>query len=642
MPGRGSGAEYKHLKLGDVIRDVTLSISTLTLPSPCKKEGMRVVLLRPTCIWSVIRDTLGRVSEPIRRRIRFTALGIVLLLASASFFTGIQWGLPSREADPFLFGDKTPWTGAEIVALAPKAADDRGADVDANPIADRQHTVVLNETDVQRAEIVRRYRLFSNQPDEMITFMSLSRIRENSGDPRLYQYGGLWIYPVGALIKVVLNPKADQAFYLDHPEAFAKFYVVARVYSALFGIAGAWAVYWIVRRLSGGILIPLASALCFAMLPVVVNLSHEAKPHLAGTVLMLLAIIAASKFVETGRTRFAVLSGALCGAAFGMIISALVAFSIPFVMIALRWDASRRRASVLGAALAAGVAVYAVTNPFVLINSIARPERFKSNLQNSTAMYSTGTTGLGNAIGLIIEGASPLVVAVGIAGATFLFAQRLARRQGAPVGGLLEVSVEGDVGWLLFVPATLVTAMFVVLASRKPPEYARFALLVDVALVVAAFAALGRVKNTLPRAIMAVTLLVFTGVCAWPYWVGFVRDCAPMSSRYVAAKDVKQFTDVGARTLRLSSEPAPYCVPPVDLFKTKLLLAPPGSSGSADVVVSLDPMHARNPMSWADVGFVVVSPMGRLRQWHPATTTNENAGVDSATRPNSATTVSSP
>ena len=63
---------------------------------------------------------------------------------------------------------------------------------------------MLNETDSQRAEIVRRYRLYSYQPDEMITFNALRQMKPGAGqlDPKLYQYGGLWVYPVGAMLKV--------------------------------------------------------------------------------------------------------------------------------------------------------------------------------------------------------------------------------------------------------------------------------------------------------------------------------------------------------------------------------------------------------------------------------------------------------
>src|SRR5687767_191076 len=127
------------------------------------------------------------------------ALGLVAALVW--FLVGIDWGLPSRRADAFLFGDRQPWSGKEILALAGGAGVDpnRGADVDVNPITSRDRPVVLNETDAQRAEIVRRYRLYSYQPDEMITFNALRQMNPGARqfDPKLYQYGGLWVYPVG-------------------------------------------------------------------------------------------------------------------------------------------------------------------------------------------------------------------------------------------------------------------------------------------------------------------------------------------------------------------------------------------------------------------------------------------------------------
>src|SRR3954447_14144514 len=148
----------------------------------------------------------------------------VLAFSAIVFLLGITWGLPSRNADPFLFGDHPIWTGKEIAALAGDRSPQQalGADVDRNPIARSNEPVVLNATDQQRAEIVRRYRLYTYQPDEMITMMALGsmRPRVRDFDPKLYQYGGLWIYPVGALIKVFANPKADSTYYIDHPEEF--------------------------------------------------------------------------------------------------------------------------------------------------------------------------------------------------------------------------------------------------------------------------------------------------------------------------------------------------------------------------------------------------------------------------------------
>ena len=127
---------------------------------------------------------------------------VPMLLGAVVFLIGINWGLPSRKVDPFLFGDHPTWTGAQIVNLLGEPASaggvsSIGADVDANP--NKVRPVLINGTDAQRAEILVRYRLYSYQPDEMITFRALRAIPASHGDPKLYQYGGLWIYPVGAL-----------------------------------------------------------------------------------------------------------------------------------------------------------------------------------------------------------------------------------------------------------------------------------------------------------------------------------------------------------------------------------------------------------------------------------------------------------
>src|SRR5689334_6678184 len=106
-------------------------------------------------------------SDRARNRIVLAAL---LAFSAAVFLAGITWGLPSRAVDPYLFGSHPVWTGAQITQLAGgrTANPSLGSDVDINPIAQRQSPIVLNQTDNQRAEIVRRYRLYTAQPDEMI------------------------------------------------------------------------------------------------------------------------------------------------------------------------------------------------------------------------------------------------------------------------------------------------------------------------------------------------------------------------------------------------------------------------------------------------------------------------------------------
>jgi hypothetical protein len=548
-------------------------------------------------------------TEPARRR---TLMAVLIAIAAGVFLTGINWGLPSRWVDPYLFGDEPVWSGEKILSLAPSDANTLGADVDANPLAKRSYPIVLNDTDETRAEIIRRYRLFSHQPDEMITFKSLARIKQFKGDPRLYQYGGLWMYPVGAMLAVadlvgyvdLRGGPEGQAYYLDHPEAFGRFYVVARLYTVLWGLIGVWAVFWIVHRLTASDLAAAVGALCYAFMPVVVNMAHEAKPHLPGAVLMLLSVIAATKFVETGRTRWWVLTGALCGAAFGMVISCLVGFAVILIMTLLRDDPWPRRINVMFGATMVGFAVYFVTNPYVLINGIAAPEILRSNLSNSTAMYGKrGLGGIGNGLLLVIEGASIFVFVTALmAGFHWLIepliervVMRTRRSDHAPFR---------PPGWLLLCVASLVGVQFLLLAEGKPAEYARFAIVLDVTLAIIGVAALHALTRGVLRSLGFVALVVGVAYFSLPYLRAFVADSGPRGTRQVAARQVQELHG----HVEVIAEPAPYSCPPVNLFQRSILLVRPAEPLTAQVRIAAvdDRDHMPNAsISWANKRFVI-------------------------------------
>src|SRR5260221_14715495 len=113
----------------------------------------------------------------------------------------------------------------------------------------------------------------------MVTFKALAGMKASRFDPRMYQYGGLWIYPVGALLKVadrlgLVTVRPDFNYYLDRPEEFGRFYVVARVYSGLWGLVGVWGVFALVRRFSNRLIVPATAAACFIFLPIVINGAH--------------------------------------------------------------------------------------------------------------------------------------------------------------------------------------------------------------------------------------------------------------------------------------------------------------------------------------------------------------------------------
>src|SRR2546421_6856195 len=110
---------------------------------------------------------------------RFYLLG-PMILAAGVFLAGINWGLPSRKVDSFLFGDRPVWSGQQIVdLLGERGSLSIRADVDVNP--NRLRPIIVNDTDAKRAEILVRYRLYSYQPDEMITFRALASMPRTRG-----------------------------------------------------------------------------------------------------------------------------------------------------------------------------------------------------------------------------------------------------------------------------------------------------------------------------------------------------------------------------------------------------------------------------------------------------------------------------
>lgn len=521
-------------------------------------------------------------SLAIRRRVLLAAL---VVLSFFVFFTGIHWGLPSRAADSFLFGDVPVWSGEKIMALAGERSDDArlGSDVTRYHVNGRDRIQVLNDNDRDRAEIIRRYRLYPAQPDENLPLLAIGRMRpaKFDFDPRLYQYGGLFLYPLAALYKLAgacgyLHVTTNAAYYVDHPEAIARFYVVTRAWAAIWGVVGVIAVFWIARRLVGAFAAASAAALAFMFMPAVINQAHEAKPHLQGAVLLLCAVIAAQRFVETGRRSAAWSTGAVCGAAFGTVLTSLAAFATLPVMVMLRsitWG--ERIRLLLGAALI-GVAVYGITNPYVPINLVRNRAVLRSNLGNSTDMYHVGgwASGIPRGARLIAEGASPGLAIAGAFAALVAIARGIRGRRRDPnasSGGRFSL------GCLLAAPAVLLLAQFFSLAAGKPGEYGRFAIYSDTVLALAALCATALwVQSKAVRAIIGAVLVVTTMIFGANYLEHFRRDASGDSTRFEAARAIQLLANGMPASIGLWAEPAPYSVPPVDLFRNRLVLLPRG------------------------------------------------------------------
>lgn len=504
-------------------------------------------------------------------------LALLLAAGAVVFGIGLNWGLPSHAADPYLFGDHPRWSGRKIMSLAGgwNPASHLGADVDASPTKTDDGLTPVNFTDEQRAEIIRRYRLFSYQPDEWLTLRSLSQIKAHHGDPRVYQYGGLWIYPIGIALKiasytgyVVLH--SDPAFYIDHPSLFGRFYVIARAGSAFWGLAGIAAVWLLLYDLGVRPVLRFAGALCFILMPVIVNGAHEAKPHLGGAVLLLWTIWAALRYVRFGRRGWWWGSAILAGMAGAMVLSSFLGWIVLPVMMCLRPGGWKQRISgIIGLIIVAGL-VYLALNPFVAINAIFAPDILRSNLGNSTAMYglSNIASGAMNAVNLIGEGTSRLLAVMGLVGGCALMIRR--PKLPGPDQSDLTAAL-----WLIAAPALTVALVMALLGAGKPAEYGRFVMLTDCALLLGAFVAGDRfLKGKVERIAAPLILIATTAFFGLIYLRGFYRDASPEPSRLVQAAAIQKLWRQGYRTLATPRDPAPYNLPPVNLFDWHLYLLP--------------------------------------------------------------------
>ncbi|MBU0639640.1 MAG: glycosyltransferase family 39 protein [Planctomycetes bacterium] len=513
-------------------------------------------------------DAAGRAPRRRPPRRKLVVWRVVLLWAAAMVPLAF-WGLPTSRYDDLLFGGQAAWSPEHYAAAAAlRARQERaaGADVDLNPRPDTTAIADLTADEGQRAEILRRYRLYSRQPDEMITLMALQQMRPRAGDfdPQLYQYGGGYIYLIGASIGLasVLNLvelTTNVDFYLEQPEQFARFYLVGRFVSLVFGALTLVAVVRLAHR-AGGRLAGWIALLLVASAPVFITGVLEAKPHLPAVCLVLWATLSAQDYRTRGRLRDAVRMGLQAGYAFGLVLTGVVAAALwPLLLLVQRTKLRQMIRHLVIAALLA-IAVYVVTNPYVPYNALFRRAALASNVENSIDMYRDRLVrfpeGAARVGVLLVESCGVGVLVAGAIGLIGLTRKRWRATWLAAAAGV----------------ATLIIC--VAIGAGKPAEFARFLLLPAVLLCVAAawtLAALYR-RHVGGGVLAAVLVLATTNAPA--YVRSFASDARGVNeSRLVAARLLRE-TATPTDVLGVLQEPAPYAVPPLDFAHAQVRLLP--------------------------------------------------------------------
>jgi 4-amino-4-deoxy-L-arabinose transferase-like glycosyltransferase len=503
----------------------------------------------------------------------------VVLLGALVCMVGIGWGLPSAANEHYLFGGEKPWSGETISQLADTSAKfstSQAANIDVDALAPSPgggwENLTANQQD--RAKILLRYLLYSNDPDEMTVFQAIRAMNPvtRDFDPRMYQYGGAFIYPVAALLKLAsytpwLELHSDVSYYLDHPEQIARFYLIARGYAALFVLLGILAAYKLgtaLRDRTAG----LMAALLFVFLPVVIDMGHEAKPHLPAAVLAMWAVYAAIRYVQKPRGGAFVGMSVLCGLAVGMVPAAAYALVlILFTGFAPPRSVGRVIWRLVGG-LVLAAAVYAVCNPYVPINLFKDPSLLRSNFVNTSGMYAFGNPleGLRNTLRLVLEGTSPVLAVAGLLPLLSFGHRRTWPR-------LL----------MLAAPAVVVLLIMVAVGANKPGEFGRFEVYISVVLMMAVATEVARImkRSSWAGIVAALLFTCTTGFCGLRYLQQFRADATNDNTRMAAAAYLAGALAGEPRaTVGVFAEPAPYAVPPMDFTRVDVLYwrVPPETS----------------------------------------------------------------
>lgn len=494
-------------------------------------------------------------------RASWPALVGLYLFAVAVNLVGIGWGLPGQDRG----------------LLPPPPHGDLAQEVDRSwhVIRDPARNLSLGAPAPDEAEtpakVLRRFYLFTADADEVVAMMAIARLNPLAGrwDPGIAHYGGSFLYTLGASFKLasvarIITVRGDPSFYLSHPAAMGRIYLLGRLLVVAIG-ALAIPLIWILARPLYGPRIALLAAGAAAVAPAWIVWGHVMKPWSFGVPFALAGLAAGRNLIETRRPlRDAAWGGAFIGLAAGASMPYLLVFLGPLVGLALRRGDRVPRRLACGAVLAAaaGLAMLA-SYPSLLVNpggTIANWSRVVGYIPSdyrlaALAAFAWGT--LGSAVGL------PLMAAGLVEGGWLAWRSRTA--------------------WPILVPTA---AMFVATAVRTGelaghPTFARYTLPGVLVLAMLAVGCLCRLGRALPRPVRLApavlvlpTLLISAGVLR-----NFIAGAGPASTRHLAGawlNSLPEGTSIGV------PEPlAPFRSPYFRIDRYRLVLEPHPERGGA-------------------------------------------------------------
>ena len=310
--------------------------------------------------------------------LRAEQVAIIAVIASVVLM-GIGWGLPSKKRMDLLMagGPPTPRQVQLLDSLhilhalgqlPPDSVPERRAfdgTVDAKS--------ALVRTGTEKLYALREFILGSSAIDEERTLIGLGRINPRRLDfnPKVYSYGGSYLYPVGFLYFLMrsaglVHVTRDFAYYIQDPEQIARMYVAGRLLS-LAALIGTLVLLCLLGSLLSSPTAGTLAMLTYGLATVILNHAIVMKPHVFTAFWITLAMVLLLLYVQHRVHRLLVWSVVVAGFAVASSVSAaLMGLLYPVLL----YERGRERWLVkvcLGAA-ATMVAVYFCLNPYTILD----------------------------------------------------------------------------------------------------------------------------------------------------------------------------------------------------------------------------------------------------------------------------------
>jgi len=220
-----------------------------------------------------------------------------------------------------------------------------------------------------------RFKLYSVEADEVDNIIALARIKPAQGqfDPKFYQYGGAFLYPLGAwyfaLSKLGMVDVAPLDQLLAHPQTMDRVWIAGRTFVVTAFAASAFLLFLMLLEVASTP-VALTALAIYLFCPASIMFSEVIKPHWYALIWINGALLIVVRAFTRGQLTLA--SEFLLAAALGLAVGSVVTNSLMAVLIwcALALLAIRGKARLIALIRVPAIAgfVFFLTNPYYFLN----------------------------------------------------------------------------------------------------------------------------------------------------------------------------------------------------------------------------------------------------------------------------------